>query len=286
MRRLMFRVVEINLDTAEHANSRHSIYPFHFLYYIILAFITQADWRSEVNLEAALFERDVFKVVAGIVSIGDAGALGIVAEGGERGGEKQGKDGLGCGFNFGVGAAITDERIIIQPGLWFICQAGIAGVGAVFDRGFEVVEGKEGVAVQLVGVIEAIHCEADVAGVGDGNGGVRDCPETVKVRQAGLQGKSLSIRMRFVFLFRQGADAGFKVLNIVFQIAVGEDGGVERFHFTALCRDELGQAGEDAGRVELPGSGVVAFVIFCNNHGGTSFLWRSQFVCDAVISGA
>lgn len=208
---------------------------------------------------------------AGIVSIGDAGALGIVAEGGERGGEKQGKDGLGCGFNLGLGAAEADERIVLQPGLRIIFKAGIAGVGAVFNRGFEVVEGKEGVAVQLVGVVEAIYCEADVAGVGDGNGGVRDCPETVKVRQAGLQGKSLSIRMRFVFLFRQGTDTGFNVLNVIFEIAVGEDGGVERFHFAALCRDELGQAGEDAGRVELPGSGVMAFVIFCNNHGGTSF---------------
>lgn len=211
-------------------------------------------------------------MIAGIVSVGDAGALGIVTEGGERGGEEQGKDGLGCGFNFGVGAAITDERIIIQPGLWFICQAGIAGVGAVFDRGFEVIEGEEGVTIQLVGVVKAIHCEADVAGVSDGDGGVRDGAETVEARQAGLQGKSLSIRMRFVFPFRQGTDTDFNVLNVIFQIAVGEDGGVERFHFTALCRDELGQAGEDAGRVILPGSGVMALVIFHDNHCETPFI--------------
>lgn len=238
---------------------------------------------SEINLEAALFDGDVFKVGTRIVSIGDADALGIVAEGGERGGEEQGKDGLGCGFNLGLGAAITDERIIIQPGLWFICQAGIAGVGAVFDRGFEVIEGEERVTIQLVGVVEAIHCEADVAGVSDRDGGVRDGAETVEARQAGLQGESLSIRMRFVFPFCQGTDTGFNVLNFIFEIAVGEDGGVERFHFTALSHDKLGQAGEDAGRVILPGSGVKALVIFHDNHGGTSFLWRSQFICDSVL---
>ena len=35
-------------------------------------------------------------------------------------------------------------------------------------------EGKEGVIVQLVVVVNAIHCEVDIAGVGDSDGGVGD----------------------------------------------------------------------------------------------------------------
>ena len=69
----------------------------------------------------------------------------------------------------------------------------------------------------------------------------------------------------------------------VFEIAVGEDGGVERFHFAALCRDELGQAGEDAGRVILPGGCVKTFVIFYNNHCGLSF--PSENNLGAFIQG-
>lgn len=40
-------------------------------------------------------------MVAGIVSVGDAGALGIVANGGEWGGNEQGEDGPSSGFNRG-----------------------------------------------------------------------------------------------------------------------------------------------------------------------------------------
>lgn len=226
---------------------------------------------QKINLDAALFDRDIFKVVAGIVSVGDTGALGIVAEGGERGGEEQGKDGLGCGFNLGVGAAITDERIIIQPGFWFICQAGIAGVGAVFDRGFHVVEGEERIVVQLVGVVKAIHCEADIAGVGDGDGSVGDCPEFFQLIEIVMFNDEANIKPGVGVRFGEMVHFGFCFPNFIFQVAVGEDGGVERFHFTALCRDELGQTGEDAGRVILPGSSVKALVIFGNNHCETSF---------------
>lgn len=148
-------------------------------------------------------------MIAGIVSIGDAGALGIVANGGERGGEKQGKDGLGCGFNLGLGAAEADQGIILHPGFGIIFKAGIAGVGAIFDWGFEVVEGEEGVTIQLVGVIDIIHCEADIAGVGDGDGGVGDSLETVEAVETGLQGEGTGGGMRFVFLFGQVMNAGF-----------------------------------------------------------------------------
>ena len=109
-------------------------------------------------------------MVAGIVSVGDAGALGIVTEGGERGGEKQGKDGLGCGFNFGLGAAKA-KKCIDGPGLGSVFHAGIAGVSAIFNRGFHVVEGEEGVIVQAERIVKPIHGEADIAGVGDGDGG-------------------------------------------------------------------------------------------------------------------
>lgn len=35
-------------------------------------------------------------------------------------------------------------------------------------------EGKERVIVQAIGVVNAVHCEVDIAGVGDGDGGVGD----------------------------------------------------------------------------------------------------------------
>ena len=44
-------------------------------------------------------------MVAGIVSVGDAGALGIVANGGEWGGKEQGEDSTGSGFNLGIRTA-------------------------------------------------------------------------------------------------------------------------------------------------------------------------------------
>lgn len=114
-------------------------------------------------------------MVAGIVSVGDAGALGIVANGGEWGGKEQGEDSPGSGFNLGIRATKADKRVS-KPGLGAFFHTGIAGVGFAFgvDRGFEVVEGKEGVIVQAIGIINAVHCEADIAGVGDGDGGVGD----------------------------------------------------------------------------------------------------------------
>lgn len=114
-------------------------------------------------------------MVARIVSVGDAGALGIVANGGEWGGKEQGKDSPGSGFNLGIRATKADKRVT-KPGLGAFFQTGIAGVGFAFgiDRGFDVMEGKEGVIVQLVVVVNAIHCEVDIAGVGDGDGGVGD----------------------------------------------------------------------------------------------------------------
>lgn len=114
-------------------------------------------------------------MVAGIVSVGDAGALGIVANGGEWGGKEQGEDSLGSGFNLGIRATKADKRVS-KPGLGAFFHTGIAGVGFAFgvDRGFEIVEGKERVIVQFIGVVNAVHCEVDIAGVGDGDGGVGD----------------------------------------------------------------------------------------------------------------
>ena len=114
-------------------------------------------------------------MVAVIVSVGDAGALGIVANGGEWGGKEQGEDSPGSGFNLGIRAAKADKRVS-KPGLGAFFHTGIAGVGFAFgiNRGFDVVEGKEGVIVQTIGVVNAVHCEVDIAGVGDGNGGVGD----------------------------------------------------------------------------------------------------------------
>lgn len=120
-------------------------------------------------------------MVAGIVSVGDAGALGIVANSGKWGGKKQGEDGPGSGFNLGIRAAKADKRVS-KPGLGAFFHTGIAGVGFAFgvDGGFEVVEGKEGVIVQAIGVVNAVHCEVDIAGVGDGDGGVGDGLEAGK----------------------------------------------------------------------------------------------------------
>lgn len=75
----------------------------------------------------------------------------------------------------GIRAAKADKRVS-KPGLGAFFHTGIAGVGFAFgvDRGFEVVEGKEGVIVQAIGVVNAVHCEVDIAGVGDGDGGVGD----------------------------------------------------------------------------------------------------------------
>lgn len=114
-------------------------------------------------------------MVARIVSVGNAGALGIVANGGEWGGKEQGEDGPSSGFNLGIRATKADKRVS-KPGLGAFFQTGIAGVGFAFgfDRGFEVVEWKEGVIVQAIGVVNAVHCEVDIAGVGDGDGGVGD----------------------------------------------------------------------------------------------------------------
>lgn len=114
-------------------------------------------------------------MVAGIVSVGDAGALDIVANGGKWGGKEQGEDSPGSGFNLGIRAAKADKRVS-KPGLGTFFHTGIARVGFAFgvDRGFEVVEGKEGVIVQAIGVVNAVHCEVDIAGVGDGDGGVGD----------------------------------------------------------------------------------------------------------------
>ena len=111
-------------------------------------------------------------MVAGIVSVGDAGALDIVANGGKWGGKEQGEDSPGSGFNLGIRAAKADKRVS-KPGLGTFFHTGIARVGFAFgvDRGFEVVEGKEGVIVQAIGVVNAVHCEVDIAGVGDGDGG-------------------------------------------------------------------------------------------------------------------
>lgn len=58
-------------------------------------------------------------MVAGIVSVGDAGALGIVANGGEWGGKEQGEDSPGSGFNLGIRAAKADsiyDAIKKRPG--------------------------------------------------------------------------------------------------------------------------------------------------------------------------
>lgn len=114
-------------------------------------------------------------MVAVIVSVGDAGALGIVANGGEWSGKEQGEDSPGSGFNLGIRATKADKRVS-KPGLGAFFQTGIAGVGFAFgiDGGFEVVEGKERVIVQAIGVVNAVHCEVDIAGVGDGDGGVGD----------------------------------------------------------------------------------------------------------------
>ena len=217
----------------------------------------------------------------GIVSIGDADALGIVAEGGERGGEEQGKDGLGCGFNLGLGAAEA-KKCVDGPGLRIIFKTGIAGVGAVFDRGFEIEEGKERVIVQLVGVVKAIHCEADVAGVGDDDV-IGDCPEFFQLIKIVMFNNEANIKPGVGVRFGEMVHFGFCFPNFIFEIAVGEDDGVEGFHFTALCRDKLGQAGEDAGRVILPGSGVMALVIFHDNHCGFSFQSESEKDCGAFI---
>lgn len=46
---------------------------------------------------------------------------------------------------------------------------------------------------------------------------------------------------------------------------------MKRFHFTAFCRDELGQTGENAGGVILPGGCVKAFIIIDGDHFRTSF---------------
>lgn len=114
-------------------------------------------------------------MVARIVSVGNAGALGIVANGGEWGGNEQGENGPSSGFNLGIRAAKADKRVS-KPGLGAFFHTSIAGVGFAFgfDRGLEVVEWKEGVIVQAIGVVNAVHCEVDIAGVGNGDGGVGD----------------------------------------------------------------------------------------------------------------
>lgn len=188
-------------------------------------------------------------MVAGIVSVGDAGALGIVANGGEWGGKEQGKNSPGCGFNLGVRTAKADKRVS-KPGLGAFFHTGIAGVGFTFgiDGGFEVVKGKERVIVQAIGVVNAVHCEVDIAGVGDGLEVGDLCFPLFGVR--GWTG----IVRGFNAALRCGA--GF------FQVAVREDGGIQGFHFATLGGDELGQAGEDAGRVILPGGCVKTFILF------------------------
>lgn len=93
----------------------------------------------------------------------------------EWGGKEQGEDGPGSGFNLGIRTAKADKRVS-KPGLGAFFHTGIAGVGFAFgvDRGFEVVEGKERVIVQFIVIVNAVHCEVDIAGVGDGDGGVGD----------------------------------------------------------------------------------------------------------------
>ena len=211
-------------------------------------------------------------MVAVIVSVGDAGALGIVANGGEWGGKEQGEDSPGSGFNLGIRAAKADKRVS-KPGLGAFFHTGIAGVGFAFgiNGGFEVVEGKEGVIIQAIGVVNAVHCEADIAGVGDGDGGVGFGLEAgefllevgdLRFPLFGVGGWTGLVR-GFKAALRCGA--GF------FQVAVREDGERQGFHFAALGSDELGQAGEDAGRVILPGGCVMTFILFYDNHCGASF---------------
>lgn len=144
-------------------------------------------------------------MVAGIVSVGDAGALGIVANGGEWGGKEQGEDSPGSGFNLGIRTAKADKRVS-KPGLGAFFHTGIAGVGFAFgfDRGFEVVEGKERVIVQAIGVVNAVHCEVDIAGVGDGDGGV----VADKIMQAGTQGAE-----DCVFVLEEGGDLAGIILH-------------------------------------------------------------------------
>lgn len=162
-------------------------------------------------------------MVAGIVSVGDAGALGIVANGGEWGGKEQGEDSPGSGFNLGIRTAKADKRVS-KPGLGAFFHTGIAGVGFAFgfDRGFEVVEGKERVIVQAIGVVNAVHCEVDIAGVGDGDGGV----VADKIMQAGTQGAEDCVFVvmggRFVII----APPGGKVFSDCFGFPIIlEEGG-------------------------------------------------------------
>lgn len=114
-------------------------------------------------------------MVAVIVSVGDAGALGIVANGGGWGGKEQGEDSAGSGFNLGIRTAKADKRVS-KPGIGAFFHTSIAGVGFALgvDRGFDVVAGKEGVIIQAIEVVNAVHCEVDITGVGDGDGGVGD----------------------------------------------------------------------------------------------------------------
>lgn len=173
-------------------------------------------------------------MVAVIVSVGDAGALGIVANGGEWGGKEQGEDSPGSGFNLGIRATKADKRVS-KPGLGAFFHTGIAGVGFAFgiNRGFDVMEGKEEVIIQAIGVVNAVHCEADIAGVGDGDGGVGD----------GLEAGEFLLEvgdLRFP-LFGVGGWAGivrgFKAALCCgagfFQVAVREDGGRQG---VSLCR--------------------------------------------------
>lgn len=211
-------------------------------------------------------------MVAGIVSVGDAGALGIVANGGEWGGKEQGEDSPGSGFNLGIRATKADKRVS-KPGLGAFFHTGIARVGFAFgiNRGFDVVEGKEGVIVQTIGVVNAVHCEVDMAGVGDGDGGVGD---GLEVGEFILEVGDLCFPLFGVGSWT-GLARGFKAALCCgadfFQVAVRDDGGIQGFHFAALGVDELGQAGEDAGRVILPGGCVKTFVLFGDNHCGASF---------------
>lgn len=182
-------------------------------------------------------------MVAVIVSVGDAGALGIVANGGEWGGKEQGEDSPGSGFNLGIRTAKTDKRVS-KPGLGTFFHTGIAGVGFAFgvDRGFEVMKGKEGVIVQAIGVVNAVHCEVDIAGVGDGDGGVGDGAEFFQLIKIVMFNNEANIKPGVGVRFGEMVHFGFCFPNFIFQVAVREDGGRQGFHFAALSGDELSQA--------------------------------------------
>ena len=188
-------------------------------------------------------------MVAVIVSVGDAGALGIVANGGEWGGKEQGKDSPGSGFNLGIRATKADKRVS-KPRLGAFFHTGIAGVGFAFgiDGGFEVVEGKERVIVQAIGIINAVHCEVDIAGVGDGDGGV---------------GKAFEAFDRLGFTFHPGVGTlagltgggtGVEIADDGGQVkGIGEDEGIKRIQHFGYFLSSHAVFGRGFNRHQWPG---------------------------------